>query len=186
MQNCSKLLCSKYSEEKEDKNQVWYKQESGFGWPPADRCHSYDSFTWHLRLRDSKKKCVEKCIHEHRRSCTKGQRCPAHRWSEQTSRRGKHWLILVTTWSKETTVDSFSQSNHEHCWPAPPSEEPYRRQQAERLSTGLSVQLFIRRCERLLLDGCAFNAPCSGEHDSGGQTDPQIFLIQTQQLRTEL
>ena len=37
-----------------------------------------------------------------------------------------------------------------------------------------------------LLDDCAFGAPCCREHDPGGEADPQVLLVQTQQLRTVL
>lgn len=41
-------------------------------------------------------------------------------------------------------------------------------------------------CVRLLLDDCSFGAPCSCEHDSGGEADPQVLLLQAQQLGTVL
>ena len=37
-----------------------------------------------------------------------------------------------------------------------------------------------------LLDDCAFGAPCCGEHDPGGEADPQVFLVQSQQLSAAL
>lgn len=109
MQNCSKLLCSKYSEEKEDKNRVWYKQESGFGWPlltdATAMIHSHDIYG----SGDSKKKCVEKCIHEHRRFCTKASDV---QHTDEVSRRveGEALVDPGDHMIEETTVDSFSQS----------------------------------------------------------------------------
>ncbi len=32
------------------------------------------------------------------------------------------------------------------------------------------------------LDDCAFGAPCSGEHDPGGEADSQVVLVQAQEL----
>lgn len=34
------------------------------------------------------------------------------------------------------------------------------------------------------LDDCAFGAPCSGEHDPGGEADSQVVLVQAQELGT--
>lgn len=38
----------------------------------------------------------------------------------------------------------------------------------------------------VLLDDCSFGASCCCEHDSGGEADPQVVLLQTQQLGTVL
>ncbi len=32
------------------------------------------------------------------------------------------------------------------------------------------------------LDDCAFGAPCSGEHDPGGEADSQVIFFQAQEL----
>lgn len=37
-----------------------------------------------------------------------------------------------------------------------------------------------------LLDNCSFSAPCCCEHYSGGEADPQIVLVQTQQISAVL
>lgn len=34
----------------------------------------------------------------------------------------------------------------------------------------------------LLLDNCSFGAPCCGKHDPGGEADPQIIVVQAQQV----
>lgn len=37
-----------------------------------------------------------------------------------------------------------------------------------------------------LLDNCSFGAPCCSEHDPCCEADPQIVLVQTQQISTAL
>lgn len=38
----------------------------------------------------------------------------------------------------------------------------------------------------LLLDDCSFGTPCCCEHNPGGEADPQVLLLQAQQLGTVL
>lgn len=40
----------------------------------------------------------------------------------------------------------------------------------------------VGECAGVLLDDCSFGAPCCCEHDPGGEADPQVVLLQTQQL----
>lgn len=76
----------------------------------------------------------------------------------------------------------FMQSNAARC---DQTKQPYHKHKCV-ITAPQNLKEPVGESADVLLNDCSFSAPCCCEHDSGGEADPQVVLLQTQQLGTVL